>query len=90
MLREHVTVPGAPTRTRRLSNGISWLLLATPRRGVGHFIFVISNSSQINLIGLRGHVRMAMAWNENDNLGSAITIGSARKDAKDWAKSFPN
>ena len=48
---------GAPTRTRRLSIEISWLLLATPRRGVGHFIFVISNSSnssQINFIGLIG------------------------------------
>ena len=46
-------VPGAPTRTRRLSNEISWLLLTTRLTHVGHFIFVISNSSnssQINLV----------------------------------------
>ena len=50
-------VSGAPTRTRRLSNEISWLLLTTRLTRVGHFIFVISNSStssQINFIGLIG------------------------------------
>ena len=52
-----VSVPGAPTRLRRLSNEISWLLLTTRLTRVGHFIFVISNSStssQINFIGLIG------------------------------------
>ena len=46
-------VPGAPTRTRRLSNEISWLLPATRATSVGHFISVTSNSSnssQINLV----------------------------------------
>lgn len=31
---------------------------------------------------------MAMAWNENTDLQSATTIGSARKAAKTWAKSI--
>ena len=31
---------------------------------------------------------MAMAWNENTDLQSATTIGSARKAAKNWAKSI--
>ena len=31
---------------------------------------------------------MATAWNENSNLRSATTLGSAKKAAKQWAKSL--
>ena len=47
-------VPGAPTRTRRLSNGISRFLLATRRRRVGHLYICykpLKHSSQIYFIG---------------------------------------
>ena len=46
-------VPGAPTRTRRLSNGISRFLLATRRTRVGHLYICckpLKHSSQINFI----------------------------------------
>ena len=33
---------------------------------------------------------MANAWNENGNLRCATTIGSAKKAAKQWAKSLLN